>query len=224
MPIINQNTLRPQVSTVFTSEITEWDDNKGFGYLLHQKRKLFLHYKDFSARHKRPAIGDQVQYKLGYDTKGRKCAVEAAHVGVEAKQVHDRGRLTLFNWVTLVLLLLIPLASLNKAIVLNEASPLYVTGAGLALIFFNVVTYGAYAGDKHQARAKEWRTPERSLHILEAVGGWPAAFIAQRKLRHKISKAEFQLVYWFIVISHILIALDYMRDWRLITAIFTQSA
>lgn len=219
MPIINQNTLSPQASIVFTSEITEWDDNKGFGYLLHQERKLFLHYKDFSERHKRPATGDQIQYQLGSDTKGRRCAVKAVHLGVVAEHENNGGRLTLITWITLVLLLLIPLLALNKAIVSHELSPLYVAGGVLLLTFFNVVTYGAYAGDKHQARAKEWRTPESSLHILEAVGGWPAALIAQKKLRHKTSKAEFQLVYWFIVISHILIALDYLRGWKILTAL-----
>ena len=78
-------------------------------------------------------------------------------------------------------------------------------------------------GIKHQARAKEWRTPESTLHMLEAVGGWPAALIAQRQFRHKTSKVEFQLVYWFIVISHILIALDYLRGWKILTALLSSS-
>lgn len=210
MHLHSQNT--PKVVTTFTSKIITWDDQKGFGYLLHKKRKLFLHRKDFSERHKRPSKGDRIQYQVGSDAKGRKCAVEAVHM-------NDGGKLTLFTWITLALLLLIPLLALNKAAVLHWNSQPYILGVGLVLMFFNAATYVAYSGDKQQARAKEWRTPESSLHILEAIGGWPAAFIAQQKLRHKTSKAEFQLVYWFIVFSHILIAFDYLRDWKLLAAL-----
>jgi uncharacterized membrane protein YsdA (DUF1294 family)/cold shock CspA family protein len=212
MSSLSQSPPTPKVGSTFTSKIIEWDDSKGFGFLLHQERKLFLHRKDFAERHKRPGKGDRIHYQLGTDHKGRKCAVEAMHV-------NDGGKLTIFTWINLVLLLLIPLLALNKATVVNDIPLLYVAGAFGLLIFFNIVTYGAYAGDKQQAQAKEWRTPESSLHILEAIGGWPAAFIAQRKLRHKTSKGEFQLVYWFIVISHILIALDYIRGWKILTAL-----
>ena len=32
-----------------------------------------------------------------------------------------------------------------------------------------------------------------TLHTLELIGGWPAAFLAQRWLRHKCSKRSFQM-------------------------------
>ena len=141
-----------------------------------------------------------------------------------AVHANDGGKLTLPTWVSLALLLFIPLLALNKAAIVYELPLFYTATAGILLMLFNIVTCAAYAGDKHQARAKEWRTPEISLHLLEAVGGWPAALIAQRKLRHKTSKAEFQLVYWFIVISHIFIALDYLRGWKILKSLLSGMA
>ena len=200
-------------STPFTSEIIEWDDDKGFGYLLHQKRKLFLHRKDFAERHKHPGKGDRIHYRLGTDPKGRKCAVDAVHI-------NDGGKLTLFTWVNLALLLLIPLLALNKYIVDSTLPPWFII---VPLVLINYLTYTTYKSDKAKAKDKVWRTPESSLHILAAVGGWPAAFIAQRQFRHKTSKVAFQLVYWFIVISHILVALDYLRGWKILTALLSAS-
>lgn len=108
----SQTPPAPKSTTTFTSKIIEWDDAKGFGYLLHQKRKLFLHRKDFAERHKRPGKGDRIHYQLGSDPKGRKCAVEAVHV-------NDGGKLTLFTWLGLTLLLLIPVLVLNKVIIVD---------------------------------------------------------------------------------------------------------
>lgn len=71
----------------------------------------------------------------------------------------------------------------------------------LLLIFLgiNAFTYLAYAADKHYARRGGWRVPETTLHLLALAGGSPAAFIAQRRLRHKTRKTPFQVRYWLIV-------------------------
>lgn len=67
----------------------------------------------------------------------------------------------------------------------------------------NLLTFALYARDKHAARTGQWRTPENTLHLLGLLGGWPAAWVAQRLLRHKTSKASFQVRYWLTVVGNL---------------------
>ncbi len=79
----------------------------------------------------------------------------------------------------------------------------------------SVLTYFLYARDKRRSMDGGWREPERGLHFFELIGGWPGAFIAQRRLRHKSAKVSFQLVFWLIVALHQFIAIDYLLDWQI---------
>jgi uncharacterized membrane protein YsdA (DUF1294 family) len=63
----------------------------------------------------------------------------------------------------------------------------------------SVVAFFAYATDKSAARNGERRTREATLHLISLAGGWPGALFAQKVLRHKSIKAEFQRVYWTTV-------------------------
>jgi uncharacterized membrane protein YsdA (DUF1294 family)/cold shock CspA family protein len=69
----------------------------------------------------------------------------------------------------------------------------------LWVISFSIATYGVYAYDKSQAQSQGLRVPEIVLHLLEALGGTPGAFAAQRILHHKNKKREYQVVFWLIV-------------------------
>jgi uncharacterized membrane protein YsdA (DUF1294 family) len=70
----------------------------------------------------------------------------------------------------------------------------------------SVVAFAAYAADKEQAGAAGQRIPERALHVLEVMGGWPGALVAQRQFRHKTRKIRFQVIFWFIVAAHLGVA------------------
>ncbi|AOG22683.1 DUF1294 domain-containing protein [Acidovorax sp. RAC01] len=72
-------------------------------------------------------------------------------------------------------------------------------GAALGL---NALTFAAYAIDKNAAMQRQWRIPEKHLHLLSLAGGWPGAWLAQQLLRHKSQKAEFRLAYWGTVVLH----------------------
>lgn len=72
-------------------------------------------------------------------------------------------------------------------------------GAALGL---NALTFLAYAVDKNAAMQRQWRIPEKHLHLLSLAGGWPGAWLAQQSLRHKSQKAEFRLTYWGTVVLH----------------------
>jgi uncharacterized membrane protein YsdA (DUF1294 family) len=59
------------------------------------------------------------------------------------------------------------------------------------LIAVNLVTWRAFAHDKAQAIQGGWRVPENTLLLMALLGGWPAAKLAQRRLRHKTRKQPF---------------------------------
>ena len=80
-----------------------------------------------------------------------------------------------------------------------------------ALLMINLLTYGTYAWDKRRARSGGWRVAEFQLHILELAGGWPAAYLAQRRLRHKCAKQRYQAVFWLIVVAYQLLSLALLR-------------
>ena len=71
-------------------------------------------------------------------------------------------------------------------------------------LLLSVITIGALAVDKRAAIAGRRRVPERSLHMLELLGGWPGSLIAQRRLHHKTRKRSYQIVVIAIIALHVL--------------------
>ncbi len=76
-----------------------------------------------------------------------------------------------------------------------------------------MVQAGVPAGDRHPRGMQRWsdghgatthahdrwRTPELKLQFVGLFGGWPGALFAQEAFRHKVSKSEFQILFWFAV-------------------------
>lgn len=76
----------------------------------------------------------------------------------------------------------------------------------LALAFYlavSLVTYFVYSVDKARAQAGGWRVSEGTLHLLSLIGGWPGALLAQRRLRHKVRKPVFIIVFWLTVAGNV---------------------
>lgn len=76
----------------------------------------------------------------------------------------------------------------------------------------SVFTYALYWSDKKKAATTQWRVPEAHLHFCELLGGWPAALLAQRFLRHKTKKRSFQWPFWSIIVLHQLVAFDFVNE------------
>lgn len=87
------------------------------------------------------------------------------------------------------------------------------------LAIISGTTYFLYGRDKKAAQEGTWRTPESALHLAEFAGGWPAAFVAQRKFRHKTAKTSYQILFWLIAVVHQYLAVDYMIGWQIAKAI-----
>lgn len=73
----------------------------------------------------------------------------------------------------------------------------------VAILVMSFATFCTYWWDKRQAKLDRWRTPERTLHMLALLGGWPGALLAQRCFRHKTQKMSFQVVFWLIAAFHV---------------------
>lgn len=106
--------------------------------------------------------------------------------------------------------LITKIAFLSTFIVMISAVILGMSWSGggfLILSYFVLIpsTLRLYNADKQAAIQGEWRVPEKELHILEMIGGWPTAFYAQRKHRHKITKSSYQFTFTLIVLSHALL-------------------
>jgi uncharacterized membrane protein YsdA (DUF1294 family) len=60
-----------------------------------------------------------------------------------------------------------------------------------------------YWSDKRRAQHGQRRIRERTLHVLELLGGWPGAILARRVFRHKTRDWAFLAVSWVIIAVHV---------------------
>jgi uncharacterized membrane protein YsdA (DUF1294 family)/cold shock CspA family protein len=189
-----------RVAAQLRARIVEWNQEKNYGFLRHKKDWVFLHIRDFAEHHKPPEVGDWIQFTLGADDRGRTRATNAVHL-------HDGGKL---DWADLVVLLV--LLSLPTVAALHVGLPfLRIALYGLTI---TGITYLLYAHDKTRARSRRHRISESTLHFFELIGGWPGAFLAQRRLRHKCAKTGYQIAFWLIVLAYQCAAVDSLQDWR----------
>ena len=191
---------------VSKGRIVEWNTERGFGWAQVGGTRVFCHIRDFADRRKLPSVGDDLRFHLGTDAKGRVCAKRITGV-------RSAPGLGWFDGVILAALLLLP----GIAVVSGDFE------RGKVAAFFIVIssaTYFTYAYDKHLARTHGFRVAELRLHALEAIGGWPGAFLAQRQFRHKCSKLRYQLVFWAIVLVWQFVAFESLNDWRMVHSIW----
>ena len=78
----------------------------------------------------------------------------------------------------------------------------------------SAITFVVFGFDKLAAWRGKRRVPEKTLHLLSFLGGWPGALLAQRRLRHKCSKGSYQFVFWLIVLAWQFAAADSLQNWK----------
>ena len=128
--------------------------------------------------------------------------------------MNEGGRLSLVSLLVLAGLLLLP--GFAAYAYFGETVSLWLLGE---CVLASLLTYYLYASDKKRARADTWRVAESTLHLWELIGGWPGAFLAQRRLRHKVSKLGYQFVFWSIVLLYHYIAADSLMQWKMTLAV-----
>jgi uncharacterized membrane protein YsdA (DUF1294 family) len=122
---------------------------------------------------------------------------------------HRSGRVGASAILLLVLLLVVPSYAVSRLSALIDWR-LLIGGP----VLWSVFAFFSYRSDKRRAEAGEWRIAESTLHMIDFLGGWPGAFLAQRKFRHKTSKVSFQFVFWAIVLTHQFLAVDSLCGWK----------
>jgi uncharacterized membrane protein YsdA (DUF1294 family)/cold shock CspA family protein len=176
--------------------IRSWNDLKGFGFVepYDGGKQVFIHVSAFSNRIRKPENGDMVTYELAKDTQGRPCAAKAALPGERHTTMAKRS-----GGALAVIGPLLFLGGVGLSVVAAKLPPVIL---GVYLVA-SLVTFIVYAVDKSAARRGVQRTPERTLHWLSFIGGWPGALVAQKTLRHKSKKQTFRTVFWITVFLNI---------------------
>ncbi len=188
----------------FAGRITEWNDEKGFGFVVPNGggTRAFIHISQFQGRTRRPVVGDLISYLPLVDDRGRTTAQQIRPVGAKFQAVRPPSHA--------------PRAGLGIG-ALALASVAYASGA-LPLLLLGIylgvstLSYLMYGWDKSAARNGRRRVPEGNLHIADLLGGWPGALVAQQQFRHKTMKQSFQVMFWLTVVVNLAACVWFVRS------------
>jgi len=196
--------------------------------------KLYVHMKSIGKSNERPKPGDRLTYEVGEGANGRPAALKAriiepptvrtanAPAGSAPKgatqiaqpsATHDasaalapaekprrepRPGMLHISMRTAAAATIIVLVGNN---VMLSHIPAWV---GLLYIIGSIVTFLFYQADKRAAEKREWRAPERRLHLADLTFGIVGGLLAQHVLRHKTYKPGFVTITALITALHVL--------------------
>ena len=78
------------------------------------------------------------------------------------------------------------------------------------LLGINVITFLAMWLDKYKAKKGKWRTEEKTLFTLVALGGGIGGILGMHVFRHKTKKFRFVIGFPFIIIMQILLLIVFL--------------
>lgn len=75
------------------------------------------------------------------------------------------------------------------------------------LLVINAITFFAMGIDKYKAKKGHWRTKEKTLLTLVALGGGIGGIVGMYYFRHKTKKPRFYIGFPLILITEILVVI-----------------
>lgn len=198
--------------------LEDWHDARGFGFIRRPGGgKLYVHMKSIGKSTERPKAGDILSYEVGTGANGRPAAVEVtiirplqsktagiAHVkGSERVAAQPERReptpgMRHISMRTAAAATIIVLLGNN---IMLGRFPVWV---GLLYLIGGIASWMLYYADKRAAERREWREPERILHLADLTFGIIGGLLAQHVLRHKTYKPGFVMVTALITALHVL--------------------
>lgn len=187
-------------------KVGEWNDARGFGFIAPldgEPARVFFHIRDYRLDGRRPEAGELVKFEASRQPDGKWRARAVRRTVPAKRQIASpaparpapRPQGTLPGAVAVLAYALLLAWAMRAGRLPLEAV--------FVPVLLSAITYVVYALDKHAAQTGRWRTQEATLHLLELLGGWPGAWVAQRTLRHKSRKPAYRAVFWTMVMLHV---------------------
>jgi uncharacterized membrane protein YsdA (DUF1294 family)/cold shock CspA family protein len=175
---------------VKNGRLIKWTDERGFGFILPEEGgdTVFVHISGFLPAARRPVEGDVVTFQVDRGDRRTK----AVNVRLKALPLPDT---VVVSYGVAVLFLTVWALHAFGLIHLNNPIKMY--------LVVSVITFGFYYVDKKRAETKRWRIHSTTLHVLEAIGGWPGALLAMSMLRHLTRKHDHLVMLCAIIAIHL---------------------
>lgn len=202
--------------------LADWHDARGFGFIQRPGgAKLYVHMKSIGKSVDRPKPGDILSYDIGEGSGGRAVALNVVNHGsppspkpatsatrtapvpppqpapVKERERAKSGMLNISIRVIAAAVIIILLANGLMMRIL----PAWV---GLLYVIAGITSFLFYQADKRAAEKRQWREPERRLHLLDLTFGIVGGLLAQHILRHKTYKPGFVTITALITALHVM--------------------
>ena len=208
-----QNTELPAAlpaNRVLGGTVVRWDDPKGYGFITAENQQsVFFHISAFHYMSQRPQTGQKVSFYCNRPVGSEpQRAIRVVLSGHEASLFSERP----YDYHKFNL-------NMRKLLCYGLTGGLYLCGVAycslkLAAFYFlaSIAAFCLYCSDKqtavtqsHKKQGYLGRVPEKKLHQIGLIGGWPGALLARGAYNHKTGKARFIRIFWLTVAANVAI-------------------
>jgi uncharacterized membrane protein YsdA (DUF1294 family)/cold shock CspA family protein len=211
--------------------LEDWHDARGFGFIRRPGgAKLYVHMKSIGKSTERPKPGDKLSYEIGEGANGRPAAIKvrietptlaapkrseggpgnasprdaSPSTSKPAPALQPSPRPSREPGMRHISMRTAAAATIIVLLGNNVMLGRFPVWVGLLYIIGGIASWLFYQADKRAAERREWRAPERRLHLADLTFGIVGGLLAQHVLRHKTYKPGFVVVTALITALHVL--------------------